>query len=288
MLWGGGAIGKELMGANGSIPVSVAEKACVVKVFGERNCGTRAIIRMLRAFDGVSLRISKPEDLDFERIRETVNTSFNGLTRQLYEDALMDARDEVLPAAYAWKHAAPKVDESYARHGVYVLFAVRDPYSWIASFFRNPHHARAPVPTKLEDFLQQPWLTMRRDNIAPVLASPMQLWNEKLRAYQAFSKAGPVAFATLRFEDFVLSPVKVLSRALETFSINTKGLKEVEQATKRGGQARKERLLYYKSRAWEADITPESAALINQLVDWDVARGFGYTRRDPTEFQMEN
>lgn len=284
MLRGAIIIGKALMGLNFSNLADVAERVCVVKVFGERNCGTRAVIRMLRAFDGVSTRIPKPEDMRFQRFRETVNTSFEGLTRELYEDALIDARYAGLPAAYAWKHAAPMVDESYAAHGAHVLFSVRDPYSWIASFFRNPHHARAPLPHMLEAFLQQPWLTMRRDNIAPVLASPMHLWNEKLRAYRSFSKVAPVASSTLRFEDFVLDPVKALACQLAEFNVNSKGLREVENATKLDGRARRARLSYYKRKAWEADITPEAAALINQFVDWDVAEEFGYFRRDPNEF----
>lgn len=284
MLWGRAAIGKEPM-ALGNISRRIARtRDRKVKVFGERNTGTRAVVRMLRAHKGVSPGSPGYKQTDLDALENRINNKLEGFHQELFIDALDDIRRSRLGGHSAWKHAAPIIDESYAAKKASVLFLVRDPYSWIAALFRNPYHARAPLPETLEAFLEQPWLTVQRDNIAPVLMSPMSLWIEKLRAYHAFATAAPVPSTVLHFETFVLDPVSALSAALQRFDISTKGMVEVEAPTKKLGASREERLKYYASKAWEKEITPEAAQLINEYVDWDVAAHFGYHRRDPAEF----
>ncbi len=255
-----------------------------VKIFGERNTGTRAVIRMLRAHAGVSPGFPYPAVPELDALEKRVFASMEGLHQELFTDALDDIRRSRLAGLSAWKHAAPVVDESYAEKKTSVLFLVRDPYSWIASFFRNPYHARAPLPPTLAGFVEQPWLTMQRDNIEPILNSPMALWTEKLRAYRAFAAAAPVPSTVLHFEAFVLAPVAALGGALERFGIPIAGLKEAGETTKSAGASRRERIAFYKAKAWEREVSPEAAELINANVDWDVAASFGYKMRDPAEF----
>ncbi len=254
-----------------------------IKIFGERNTGTRAVAQMLRAHRGTVINVPRPPDAGFDTLTVQVKATLKGRHRTLFEDTLIDARLSRLQAISAWKHTAPVVDESYAAHAASVLFMVRDPYSWAASFFRHPYHARAPIPATLEGFLQQPWLTMQRDNTAPVLTSPMILWNEKLRAYLAFAQAKPVASTVLMFEDFVLDPVRALRAALEDLGISSQGLAEAE-ATRKDGLSREKRLQFYKNKSWEKEISPAAARLINSYVDWDIATAFGYAMRDPVDF----
>ncbi len=258
-----------------------------VKVFGERNTGTRAVVQMLRAHKGVSPGAQGYNERDLDALENRINEKLEGVHREVFNDALDDIRRSRLKGHSAWKHAAPVVDESYAAKKASVLFLVRDPYSWIAALYRNPYHARAPLPDTLADFLEQPWLTVRRENIAPILMSPMELWNAKLRAYQAFANAAPVPSTVLSFEAFVLDPVAALGAALTRFDITTKGLAEVAEPTKPLGLGRNSRLHYYKTRAWELEITPQAARAINACVDWDVAANFGYHRRDPAEFLVK-
>lgn len=259
-----------------------------VKVFGERNTGTRAVVRMLRAQKGVSPGAPGYKKHDLDALESRINDKLEGFHQELFKDALDDIRRSQLGAHSAWKHAAPVVDESYAAKKASVLFLVRDPYSWIAALYRNPYHARAPLPDSLEAFLEQPWLTVQRENIAPVLMSPMELWNTKLRAYRAFADAAPVPSAVLCFEEFVLNPVEALGTALTGFGVSVNGLEEVAEPTKKMGIEREARMQYYTSAAWEREISSKAAALINTYVDWDVATHFGYHRRDPAEFTADN
>ena len=255
-----------------------------VKVFGERNTGTRAVVQMLRAHKGVTPVSPNPKMPDLDRFEAQVNQKLEGFNRTLYMDALADIRRSRLGAHSAWKHAAPQIDESYAAKKASVLFLVRDPYSWIAALFRHPYHRRAPLPETLAEFLEQPWLTVQRDNVAPILMSPMELWNLKLRAYQDFAIAAPVPSTVLHFETFVLNPVAALSAALDRFEISSQGLAEVAEPTKKRGVDRDARQKYYQNNEWEKEVSAEAAALINNYVDWEIADSFGYQRRDPKDF----
>jgi len=255
-----------------------------IKVFGERNTGTRAVVQMLRALKGVSPGFPNYNSPELDQLEKRIDENTDGFAHELFSDAIDDIRRSHLGGHSAWKHAAPVVDESYAAKSASVLFLVRDPYSWIAAHYRTPYHARAPMPDTLAAFLEQPWLTVQRENVAPILMSPMELWNLKLRAYRDFAVAAPVPSTVLRFEDFVLNPVDTLSAALLRFDMPVKGLAEAKGATKRQGAGREERLNYYRTNAWEAEISRDAAQLINEYVDWDVAASFGYAQRDASEF----
>lgn len=285
MLWGVTTIGKEPLGLDEFNRRVALKQNRKIKVFGERNTGTRAVIRMLRSLDGVSISFPDAPMPDLDLLSARVEEALSGFHRELYNDALQDIRRERLAGLSAWKHAAPVIDGSYLEKAASVLFLVRDPYSWIAALYRHPYHKRTPKQKSLEAFLQCPWLTTKRDNTEPILLSPMMLWNEKLRAYCTFAAAAPVPSTVLSFEAFVVDPVGALAEALDRFGIASAGLAEIEEPTKTKGVDRENRLAYYRAAKWEQELSPKAVKLINALVDWDVAATFGYQKRAPSEFQ---
>jgi len=283
MLWAGAKKGKE--------PKRVTQpqqphkgRNRRLKVFGERNTGTRAATLMLRAHRGVANATLDAAAPDLDALETQVNARLKGFRKKLFKDALLDARKSRLPALGAWKHAAPMVDDSYAANGASVLFMVRDPYSWITALYRNPYHIHTRKPDTIEAFLQEPWLCLKRDNIAPVLASPMQLWSAKLQAYRAFAEADPVPSTVLHFEAFVREPVLALGAALRHFDMPTEGLAELQGPTKHGGMQKSERVAFYDREDWARALSPTAVRLINAKVDWALAAHFGYHRRQPDEF----
>ncbi len=255
-----------------------------IKVFGERNTGTRAVMEMVRALEGATINTPVTKEPDLDYLEEQIKKTIKGFHRELYVDAILDVRRKRQAGVSAWKHAAPVVDDSYAAHGCSVLFLVRDPYSWIKSLTRRPYHIRAPRLDSVEDFIQRPWLCMERDNIDRVLISPMNLWNEKLRAYLAFAEEAPVPSTVLHFENFVIDPVAALGQALARFGVAVDGLREIDQSTKNGGRSAAERREYYKNAIWKRELTPRAARLVNQHVDWGVAANFGYNKQAPEDF----
>lgn len=255
-----------------------------IKIFGERNTGTRAVAQMLRPVRGITTGFRLPDDKSLGGIAKQLLATLEKAHPEVFPAFQVDIRVTSGKAVHAWKHSAPPIDGSYAEANASVLFLVRDPYSWIASFFRNPYDVRGGHPDTLAAFLERPWATMTRDNIGPDLDSPMRLWTEKLRAYRAFASAAPVPSTVLYFEEFVLEPVASLQAALARFGLACDGLAELDGPTKPTGKPREERLRYYQNSAWEAEISPEAAELINHYVDWDVAASFGYHKRAPETF----
>jgi len=255
-----------------------------VKVFGERNTGTRAVMKMLRALEGVSIATPTIPTPDLDMLLARAEETLTDFHLELFRDALEDIRRSRFGAISDWKHAAPQIDDSYAAKSASVLFLVRDPYSWMVSFYRNPYHSRAPKPDTIEGMLRQPWLALERDHVERVLLSPMMLWNAKLRAYRDFANAAPVPSAVLYFEDFVRAPVPALKKALSRFDISADGLAEIEETTKETGMNRATRMAYYQNEDWKKELTPEAVQLINTYVDWDVATSFGYKLRTAEDF----
>jgi len=284
MLWAEAKIGKEPVSLNEPVRKKAPDRPRKVKVFGERNTGTRAVISMLQAAQGVRAVSPKDPMPDLDRLTARVEETLTRFRRTLYRDAIRDIQDSRLGGISAWKHAAPQIDSSYADKRASVLFMVRDPYSWVASLCRNPYHARAPRFDRLEDFLTFPWITLARDNVGPLLESPMLLWNAKLRAYLEFSKAAPVPSTVLHFEDFVLDPVAALGKALAQLEIRADGLAEIGASTKENGRDHAARQARYREEHWKREITPEAARLIDSFVDWDLAAEFGYGPRAGREF----
>jgi len=229
-----------------------------IKVFGERNTGSRAVIRMI---DGSS------------NLR---GAGHPGVSREV----LQPFRDRM-------KHTAPLFSKEFVHHDVSVLFLVRNPYSWALSLYRQPYHIIGPRRTDLLSFLKEPWLTLGRDRVERILSSPLDLWTLKLAAYRRFERhaeAAGVPYATLRFEDFVADPAGALTTSLQGLADGVIDINVLETPTKPKGMDAKTRQDYYAREAWKADLTGPSVALINAHIDWALAESYGYARRDPDDF----
>lgn len=105
-----------------------------VKVFGERNTGTRALIRMLSAQleirmrpEGEASAINLPINTG---LRSEIDANFNGKWRSIYHDALKDDEQALACPTRAWKHSSPVWDEAFVEKQAHVIFCVRNPYSW--------------------------------------------------------------------------------------------------------------------------------------------------------------
>ncbi len=263
----------------------------LIKVFGERNTGTRAALTMLRKVPDVVIGggfVPETEELArADRLRQTIEAQFRAPWKGLYLDAVRDMECVARGQLGAWKHSLPSYDPDFAERGVRVLFMVRDPYSWALSLFRKPYHRKGPRADSVEAFVEQPWMTERRDYMPCVLESPLELWNEKLRAYLAFrteAEETGVPVQTVRFEDFIVEPVAEITRVLDTFGIEATGVEPVQNSTKNKAQQLPALQAYYREERWISRISATAAERIANWVDWEVASHFGYMERELTEF----
>ncbi len=265
-----------------------------IKVFGERNTGTRAIIGMLRATNHIRLRAigSKgvgelSKGLNIGELEDKIKNRFRANWHSAYSSSVGDLRFHQVPPTHVWKHSAPYWDETYKSENGHVIFVTRNPYSWLISTAKRPYHIKGPRPGSLNEFINRPWICEMRDNIGPLIASPLELWNRKTKAYIEFEKQAkmhevPTCF--LKFEDFIENPETVLKQALEGFDIDTNGIAAIGTSTKKDGRNLDEIGDYYRNEGWKEWLTSVDVSEINEIVDWEIADKFGYKKLSPDKF----
>ncbi len=261
-----------------------------IKLFGERNTATRAVLRMLDDTPGLQNAAASAEhlrdDAEMRKEIEAIAGKMERPWRKIYREAVKDRTFASLPPVQAWKHSAAIYDPAYANDSVSVLFTVRNPYSWIVALYRNPYHIMGDVPATIGQFVAQPWLTVARDQIDPLLTSPVELWNRKLKSYldfMALAKADAVPATTLKFEDFVSDPPGSFSAAMAALGIACVAPVYNPEPTKKRGFSLRKRQSFYEKADWAKEMTKDEIAAITEKVDWDTAEKFGYRRGNLTD-----
>ena len=259
-----------------------------VKIFGERNTGTRALSRMLAGQPEVRMRpigeagaMNLPENAD---LRNLIDSTYQGKWRKVYRDALCDNEQVGACPTKAWKHTLPVWDDAFRTKRGHVIFCVRNPYSWLLSLEKRPYHQKGPRAKTLTDFVKQPWLTVSLDNMAPLLRSPMELWNAKLSAYLTFMREADIPTGTIRFESFVARPDVEVKRVLGNLDIPHDNIQRIGMSTKDSKIPLGEISKYYVKENWKRALTEELVVAINERTDWNLAAKFGYYQLDPSEF----
>ena len=263
----------------------------IIKVFGERNTGTRAAIQMIDAASGVGGAghpgVPQRKLRGFVEQEAALDGVFKDAWKKVYREAIRDQKSAAAGPVGVWKHAAPFYHSDFKRFDVRVLFLVRNPYSWALSLHRRPYHNMGARRADFAEFLGVPWMTLGRDQVDKILPSPMDLWSLKLSAYRQFARDARrdgMPSAVMTFEDFTHDPVGALTEAAEVVSGKVVAFTPVAGSTKKDGVKASERRDYYANELWRADLTAQSVALINERVNWDIAQHFGYARLDPSDF----
>jgi len=256
-----------------------------IRVLGERNTGTRALIQMMRAQPSVRLfprgERGPADPPELANLAAQVDR-IKGPWQAIYMDALRDRAFAMACPTKLWKHARLEPDPAFAAKSAHLVFCVRDPYSWVISLARNPYHFRGTMPKTLAAFIAHPWMTLGRDNMAAVLASPLELWNGKNRAYRDFPR-DIVPVETLKFEDFIAAPEVAAARILEAFNVPHGPVERLKDSTK-DSRSLADIADYHAREGWVDWLTSGAVDAINAAIDWDVAAAFGYARRDPAEY----
>ncbi|MEK6204140.1 MAG: sulfotransferase [Amylibacter sp.] len=266
----------------------MADAQKFVKVFGERNTGTRAIIRMLSAQPEVRMQpvgevgaLNLPENSD---LRAKIDATYKGNWRKIYHDAVRDNEQAQACPTKAWKHARPVWDDAYRHKQAHVIFCVRNPYSWALSLFRRPYHQKGPTSKQMRDFVVQPWLTVSRDNMPAVLNSPIELWTGKVAAYRKFMEQADIPVKAIRFEGFVASPDVELRRILAELGVPFGDILRIPASTKKPSRTLEEISEYYSREDWKKYLTSDVVGAINALIDWELAAQYGYYPLNPKDF----
>ena len=260
----------------------------LIKVFGERNTGTRAVSRMLASLPNVRRRIGpRPGALGDGSVEAAIETHMRGAWRRHYLHALRDEAAAQECVDDQWKHSVPTLTPAMIAADVKTLFMVRNPYSWFLALARRPYHLKGPAAPGLTEFALRPWMTERRENMPAIVKSPMVLWQSKVASYIDYEQcAGKsnLSCRFIRFEDFVQNGGGALSAALHAMGVGPFDITPIPQNTKPDGRTPSELAEYYRAEGWRDRLTRELVALINVQVDWGIAGRFHFRQLDPADF----
>lgn len=247
--------------------------AKLIKVYGERHTNTNYISRL------IALNLAARE------VSGMVPLLVTGL------QFLLPGNKEWLRDLYfryterrnlGWKHTCVRPwDELKAyplvQRGLVFLTLTKNPYSWLLSLHRRPYqrHYVGPKPD-FETFLREPWPTVLRENTAPQLDNPIELWNIKNRAYLQLD---PQRTLNITTESTLDCPERIIQQLVDRLGIARKSAQFInyEASTKEAGKDNSYYRDYYLNERWRSKLSAEAIATINQTVDRQLMAHFGYT-----------
>lgn len=251
------------------------------KIFGERNTGTNLLKQMIELNSTSRCLPSVESELDPEAFqRATRLYPLIGVFRHRNRDRnrLLDEIFEGRSARETWKHCATIFDDASAFEGVFVIFAVRHPASWLVSLYARQYNRLGPRPRSLRQLIEAPWPTVRRERLDARAMPPLELYNEKVRSYlqlaEQFGAAG-VEHAFVRFEDLTRSQEEVYRELARALPASGGTFREIQKSTKDDRKTASDYRDYYARAAWKHSLVGLEAT-VNERVDWDQIRRFGY------------
>lgn len=262
-----------------------------VKIFGERNTGTRLLGQLIGGNPYVLLltpgKLARMEHKEWSEYKLAIQKYYSGSWRRSFLEALRDLDFAKTEPLLEWKHAAASWDVDFKIHDVHTIFIARNPYSWAISMARRPHHMKPPRVADFQQFVQRPWMCTERDRLGPLLPNLMALWNEKLRSYLRFHASAPEGYVDfVSFENLISEPVKTIEPLLKKMGCEDVKIKEVSNSTKNDRREAQEIRSFYETNGWRRYLNREDVRILNNLIDWQIAGAYGYEPLKPEEFPI--
>lgn len=237
-----------------------------LKVYGERNSGTRYLERLVAA--NLRVRLLRGEAPRF--------VTWLGPDSEAMRDRYFRL---TVRRNLGWKHRLPPGAAELAGHGssgrtARFLTLVKNPYSWVLSMLRRPYSAGRSYAS-LEELVTSPWHTVGRECAPAQFADAVAMWNAKAAANLALP-AGRTA--NLRYEDLIADPearIDALARDLGLERRSERFWNE-QSSTKRTGQTFDDYRSYYLEGRWREKLGDGEVRLISMRLDPAVMSAYGY------------
>jgi hypothetical protein len=250
-----------------------------VKIYGERNTGTNYLSALLEKNLDVDLLPGVvPFAVDVVQAivpgHEAVKTLYTSLTMRRH---------------LGWKHmlvGSARHLEACRSQTSPVLFVTltKNPYSWLLSLHRRPHNHAAyeKHPPDWDTFLRSPWPAIGRDATPGPFRNPVDLWNRKNAGYRVLARELDVV--TLRYEDLVMDPGSAVEEVARRLGMSDAGIsfENVAESTKGDEQDFDSYRSYYGEDRWKDQLDASSLEFIEDQLDQDLRKHFGYERIDST------
>lgn len=247
----------------------------LIKLYGERNCGTHYLTRLVTA--NLECRLLESVEPRFVR-RAARNLRAPELVRDVYY-GLTFRRN------LGWKHMNPKAPDELRRQGIDLdalrfILLTKNPYSWALSMLRNPYHLGVNGPADIDRFVTRRWRCSRRENMAGSRARLMEMWSTKIRSY--LTLASHARASIVRYEDLLLDPASSIASIASALSLRRRsdGFVNVDASAKKGGRAQGRTFesyrQYYVQEKWRGELTPTAIAAMNEALDPELMKRLGY------------
>lgn len=242
-----------------------------IKIFGERNAGTCYLEELLaRNFFNAPLRGIEPEWIEW------LQKPLPG------KNALVDLYFQAtIKRNLGWKHmlTMPTLlpfQSEISNHAISFVTITKNPYSWLSSLYRIPHHYRGSLPASFEEFLVTPWRTVSREFSPERYADPVDMWNCKNASYLKMRDHFKVI--NIRYEDLLVDIEPVLSSVEKALSLTRKykHFVNIECSTKNDSMTYYDYRDYYLGSEWRNQFSDQAIAIIRDRIDRDLCREFGY------------
>lgn len=244
-----------------------------IKLYGERNTGTRYLARLIdHNVGGMLLRGVAPRWITWV---------------QAVVPGTESARDAFFNRTFdrnlGWKHSQVQVERLLGLGGlindVHFVALVKNPYSWVLSMARRPYHRRgaaSPGMNGLQSMLTEKWPTVGRENGPASYRDVIDLWNCKVGSYLELASRLPTTL--LSYEALVSDPAATLEKVrLAIKSSWSRGdFENLPESTKESGKDSGYYRDYYLNERWRSELPEEAIALVNARVRTDLMSRFGY------------
>jgi hypothetical protein len=128
----------------------------------------------------------------------------------------------------------------------------------------------------LYTFIATPWPTLGRENSATSFDNPVDMWNQKNRAY--LSLAEKFQAINLRYETLLEDPRMAIELVASKLSIKLKEgfFTNINHSTSNDQISFLEYKNYYLNEVWLEKLTDRAITLINERLDQDLVAELGY------------
>lgn len=189
-----------------------------LKVYGERNTGTRFLKHLMKKNFGVKMMRSSNENYHFrEQILEQLSDHEWLIRRIAIEryNGIVNRRLEL--DSFGWKHTSPPIEAIKAapEMAASTLFVVlvKHPVYWALSFKERPYDSYFRYDDMtVSQFLRHVFVPTERDNVPDVTYdSAVGLYAAKVDGYRALADLA-VPFQLVRYEDLITDVAGFMKR----------------------------------------------------------------------------
>ena len=249
----------------------------LLKIYGERNSGTRYLGKLVK------------RNLDVKVIPGVVPKKIMALKRIIPVERMQDIYFYLtFYRNLGWKHMLAKNAYELRKYSIVsknlsFVTITKNPYSWLLSLHKNPYHHHRSKKQDFETFLTSSWRTVDRENTPSVISNPVELWNIKNKSYLQLKSQFPTL--NLKYEYLVRDPEQIVELISKSFSYTWKvnRFENYELSTKyyelSATEMNKDSNFYrdyYLNEKWKEKLSARSISIINDQLDKNLMDCFGY------------